>query len=127
MIDARLHLLDLAGACRLASADALLRARIFERETADLGDRLYVSRIAADMAALGSRLAQAAQRFEEEAHDLELQAWRAHRAAGGVTLLKQADGAGRVVVGYPQRDAAKPVRLVQRAVQRVRHLFGWAA
>lgn len=126
MIDARLHLLDLAGACRVASADALLRARIFERETKDLGDRLYVSRIAADMAALGSRLAQAAQRFEEEAHDLELQAWRAHRTAGGVTLLKQADGAGRVVVSDEQRDTAQPSAL-KRLMLKLGQRFGKAA
>lgn len=108
---ARLRLLDLAGACRLASADALLAARVFERETADIESATYVTRIRADMAALGVRLEQAAYHLKGEAHDPDLPGWLAHRAAGGVVLCKQADSSGRVVVADEERRAAQPVRL----------------
>lgn len=47
----------------------------------------------------------------------------AHAAAGGVVLLKQADGAGRVVVADGERPAAQPVglkRLLMKLGQRLR-------
>jgi hypothetical protein len=99
----------------MRTADMLARARACRTAvTAYLVAAVGDPEGAADLRAIAMELAQAAQHLERTAQDPELHAWLAHRAAGGVIILKQADRSGAVVVGDAQGHApqVQPVEVL---------------
>ncbi|WP_447704460.1 hypothetical protein [Methylobacterium brachiatum] len=81
------HLLDLADACEQA-ADPILQAAT-DMESVAIASPGWpgITSAAADRLARGVRLKDAAQHLRQDAHDAELHAWLAHRAAGGDVIL----------------------------------------
>ena len=81
------HLLDLADACEQAADPILQSATEMEAVVTAAPGWPGISSAAADRLARGVRLKEAAQHLRQDAHDVELNAWLAHRAAGGDVIL----------------------------------------